>query len=69
MTRRVVLNLDLNENDFEALSLLLAQPQAVAQLVAPQNAREQARVIDVLCEMAGAIEEQGNYLDRQPEVS
>lgn len=68
MTRRLVLNLDLNENDFEALSLLLAQPQAVAQLVAPQDAREQARVIDVLCEMAVAVEAQSNYLDTQPEV-
>lgn len=37
-------------------------------LVAPEDAREQARVIDVLCEMAGAIEEQGSYMDRLPEV-
>jgi len=68
MTRRLVLNLDLNENDFEALSLLLAQPQAIAQLVAPQDVREQARVFDVLCEMATSVEEQGNYLDTQLEV-
>lgn len=65
MTRHVILNLDLNENDFDALSLLLTKPHAVAQLLAPGDVRQQSRVIDVLTELRGAMGHSGNQLDMQ----
>lgn len=57
MTRRLVLTLDLNENDLDALHSLLNNPTAVAKAVAPLDHREQARIIDVLTEMAGCLVE------------
>lgn len=57
MTRRITLNLDLNENDLEALMAVLASPAAVAKAVAPSDPREQIRIVDVLAEMAGGVAE------------
>lgn len=42
-----------------------ANPHSLAAL---PDVREQARVIDVLSDMAGAVEAQSNYFDTQPEV-
>lgn len=55
MTRLITLNLDLNENDFEALQAVLANPRAVAAAVAPNDPWEHARIVDVLVEMAGSV--------------
>lgn len=55
MTRKITLNLDLNENDLDALQALLSSPTAVAKVIAPGDPREQVRIIDVLAEMAGGI--------------
>lgn len=55
MTRRIALNLDLNENDLDALQAVLAKPKAVAVAVAPNDPWEHARIVDVLVEMAGSI--------------
>ena len=55
MTRRITLNLDLNENDLDALQAVLAKPRAVAVAVAPTDPWEHARIVDVLVEMAGSI--------------
>lgn len=57
MTLRLVLNLDLNENDLDALHSLSNYPTAVAKAVAPLDHREQARIIDVLTEIAGCLVE------------
>ncbi|AYW42603.1 TPA: hypothetical protein ACKPYC_001429 [Pseudomonas aeruginosa] len=57
MTRRITLNLDLNENDLDALQLVLANPAVIAKAVAPNDPREQIRIVDVLAEMAGGIAE------------
>jgi hypothetical protein len=55
MTRKITLNLDLNENDLDALQALLSSPAAVAKAIAPSDPREQIRIIDVLAEMAGGV--------------
>lgn len=55
MTRRIILNLDLNENDLDALQAVLANPRAVAVAVAPNDPWEHARIVDVLVEMAGSV--------------
>lgn len=57
MTRRITLNLDLNENDLDALRTLLASPALVAKTVAPGDVREQSRIIDVLAEIAAGVTE------------
>jgi tripartite-type tricarboxylate transporter receptor subunit TctC len=57
MTRRITLNLDLNENDLDALQVVLANPALVAKAAAPNDPREQIRIVDVLAEMAGGIAE------------
>lgn len=70
MTRRITLNLDLNENDLDALQVVLANPAAIARSVAPNDSREQIRIIDVLAEMAGGLTEalansMANAIDKQ----
>ncbi|HBO1819676.1 hypothetical protein N5I19_04590 [Pseudomonas chengduensis] len=55
MTRKITLNLDLNENDLDALQAVLSRPAAVAKAIAPSDPREQVRIVDVLAEMAGGV--------------
>jgi len=55
MTRKITLNLDLNENDLDALQAVLSSPAAVAKAIAPSDPREQIRIVDVLAEMAGGV--------------
>ncbi|WP_394234476.1 hypothetical protein [Pseudomonas anguilliseptica] len=55
MTRKITLNLDLNENDLDALQAVLSSPAAVAKAISPSDPREQIRIIDVLAEMAGGV--------------
>lgn len=57
MTRRITLNLDLNENDLDALQVVLANPAIIAKAVAPNDPREQIRIVDVLAEIAGNMAE------------
>ncbi|WP_449106285.1 hypothetical protein [Pseudomonas mohnii] len=57
MTRRITLNLDLNENDLDALRFLLASPVLVAKAVAPDDVREQSRIVDLLAEIAAGVAE------------
>jgi hypothetical protein len=57
MTRKITLNLDLNENDLDALQAVLSSPAAVARAIAPSDPREQIRIVDVLAEMAGGVAE------------
>ncbi|WP_312246351.1 hypothetical protein [Stutzerimonas nitrititolerans] len=57
MTRRLVLSLDLNENDLDALHALLDNPAVVAKAVASLDQREQVRIIDVLAQMACSLDE------------
>lgn len=55
MTRHLSFNLDLNENDLDALQSILKNPRKCAAAVAPNDVREQARIVDVLAEIAGAV--------------
>ena len=55
MTQHLVLSLDLNENDLDALHLLLARPSDVANFLSPQDVRAQARLIDLIGEIAEAV--------------
>lgn len=55
MTKRLSFSLDLNANDIDALHTVLAYPRAVAMAVAPNDPWEQARIVDVLVEMAGTF--------------
>lgn len=48
MTRQIKLQLELNENDLDALMQLLANPAAAAEAVAPKDPRQQMRIVDVL---------------------
>jgi hypothetical protein len=57
MTRRLVLSLDLNENDLDALHALLDNPAVVAKAVASLDQREQVRIIDVIAQMACSLDE------------
>lgn len=70
MTRRITLNLDLNENDLDALQAVLSNPAAVAKAIAPRDPREQIRIVDVLAEMAGGVAKalahvMANAIDKQ----
>lgn len=56
MTRRVILELDLNENDFDALTRLITDRQSVAQCVAPSDPRMRSRVLDLLEQICAAVE-------------
>lgn len=55
MTRKITLNLDLNENDLDALQAVLSSPATVAKAIAPSDPREQIRIVDVLAEMTGGV--------------
>lgn len=55
MTTRIAFSLDLNENDRDALRTLLDHPEAVAKAAAPSDAREQARIIDLLAEIKAQL--------------
>ncbi|BAV75225.1 hypothetical protein TRE132_32460 [Pseudomonas chlororaphis subsp. aurantiaca] len=55
MTRRLVIELELNSNDMEALERLLEQPERLADSVAAQDPRERSRIIHALQELASAI--------------
>jgi hypothetical protein len=55
VTVRTTFVLDLNENDRDALHILLDQPTAVAQAAAPNDPREQARIIDLLAELKAQL--------------
>lgn len=70
MTRRITLSLDLNENDLDALQIMLANPAAIARSVAPNDPREQIRIVDVLAEIARGVTEalthpMTNAIDKQ----
>jgi hypothetical protein len=70
MTCRITLSLDLNENDLDALQIMLANPAAIARSVAPNDPREQIRIADVLAEIARGVTEalahpMTNALDKQ----
>jgi hypothetical protein len=56
MTRKVILELDLNENDFEALTRLIENPESVARTIAPDDARVRSRLIDLLVQIGDAVE-------------
>ncbi|WP_460371899.1 hypothetical protein ACOYXF_09990 [Pseudomonas sp. Tul1A2] len=56
MTRKVILELDLNENDFDALTQLIADPKSIALTIAPKDPRMQGRVIDLLVQIGDAVE-------------
>lgn len=55
MTVRISFVLDLNENDRDALRTLLNQPIAVAKASAPNDPREQVRIVDLLAELKGQL--------------
>lgn len=55
MTKRLSFSLDLNANDLDALQAVLANPRAVAAVVAPNDPWEHARIVDVLIEMADSV--------------
>lgn len=55
MTTRTAFDLDLNENDLDALRTLLDQSVAVAKAAAPSDPREQARIIDLLAEIKAQL--------------
>lgn len=55
MTKRLSFSLDLNANDFDALQAVLANPRVVAAAVAPGDPWENARIVDVLVEMAESV--------------
>lgn len=57
MTRKMILELDLNENDFDALTRLIENPESVARTVAPDDPRVRSRVIDLLVQIGDAVEE------------
>jgi hypothetical protein len=74
MTRKITLNLDLNENDLDALQAVLSSPAAVAKAIAPSDPREQIRIVDVLAEMAGGVAEalahaMADFIDTQTTTS
>ncbi|GGM29542.1 hypothetical protein GCM10009425_45140 [Pseudomonas asuensis] len=48
MTHHVTLRLDLNASDLEALAHLLMKRQAIAEMVAGSDVREEVRIRDVL---------------------
>jgi len=58
MTRRLLIELELNANDLDALERLLEQPERLAESVAAQDPRERSRIVYVLRELASAIRDQ-----------
>lgn len=55
MTRHITISLDLNENDYDAFQCLLNKKSVVAQVLAPADYREQARIIDVLDNISDGV--------------
>ncbi|EIK54700.1 hypothetical protein YO5_18082 [Stutzerimonas stutzeri TS44] len=55
MTNRITTNLDLNIGEQEVLQRILAQPDRIAKTLADGDVREEARMRDVLVELAGAF--------------
>ncbi|MCQ9390191.1 hypothetical protein PS865_02577 [Pseudomonas fluorescens] len=58
MTRKLMIELELNANDWDALERLLEQPERLALSVAAQDPRERSRIVYVLKELASAIRDQ-----------
>ncbi|MBK5373332.1 hypothetical protein JFT81_01620 [Pseudomonas sp. TH43] len=58
MTRKLLIELELNANDWDALERLLEQPERLAESVAEQDPRERSRIVYVLRELASAIRDQ-----------
>lgn len=58
MTRRLLIELELNANDLDALERLLEHPERLAESVAAQDPRERSRIVYVLRELASAIRDQ-----------
>ncbi|MEE4084276.1 hypothetical protein [Pseudomonas viridiflava] len=58
MTRKLLIELELNANDWDALERVLEQPERLAESVAAQDPRERSRVVYVLRELASAIRDQ-----------
>lgn len=58
MTRKLLIELELNANDWDALERLLEQPERLAESVAAQDPRERSRIVYVLRELASAIRDQ-----------
>lgn len=60
MTRKLLIELELNANDWDALDHLLEQPERLAESVAAQDPRERSRIVHVLRELAAAIRDQAS---------
>ncbi|WP_191487898.1 hypothetical protein [Pseudomonas sp. FEN] len=58
MTRKLLIELELNANDLDALERLLEQPERLAESVAAQDPRERSRIVHALRELASAIRDQ-----------
>lgn len=58
MTRKLLIELELNANEWDALDHLLEQPERLAESVAAQDPRERSRIVHVLRELAAAIRDQ-----------
>ncbi|WP_397458760.1 hypothetical protein AB3464_01495 [Pseudomonas asplenii] len=66
MTRKLLIELELNENDFDALERLLQQPERLADSVAAQDPRERSRMVHVLEALASAIRDRVVDTPEQP---
>ncbi|MBH2035136.1 MAG: hypothetical protein K2X58_14065 [Pseudomonadaceae bacterium] len=57
MTQRLQPVIDLNYGEQEVLQRVLAEPQKIANALAPDDARENSRIVGVLQELAEAFAE------------
>lgn len=55
MTQKITTSLDLNIGAQEVLKRILAQPDRIAKTLADGDVHEEARMRDVLIELAGAF--------------
>lgn len=57
MTQRLQPVIDLNYGEQEVLQRMLAEPQKIANALAPNDARENSRIVGVLEQLADAFSE------------
>lgn len=57
MTQRLQPVIDLNYGEQEVLQRVLAEPQKIANAMAPNDARENSRIVGVLEQLAAAFSE------------
>lgn len=57
MTQRLQPVIDLNYGEQEVLQRVLAEPQKIANALAPNDARENSRIVGVLEQLADAFSE------------